>query len=80
MSTADNRKNNSIAQIEESSHPSGDYMSYLIRLWRPNEESSWIAYVEAAFTHDRRVFSSLAELFEFLEEQAGESGDQPAGE
>lgn len=49
------------------------YASYLLRLWREDDEqeSSWRASLESTHTGELRVFASLDELFEHLREQTG---------
>ena len=55
-----------------------DYLSYLLRLWRVNEEGNshggaeqvvWRASLENLHTRQRQGFASLDELFDFLREQ-----------
>jgi hypothetical protein len=48
------------------------YLSYLVRLWRTssNGEQIWRASVESPGSGRRQGFSSLQELFSFLEAQA----------
>ncbi len=48
-----------------------DYLSYLLRLWRGSdeEEAVWRASLQSPHTGERRGFSSLAELFTFLENE-----------
>jgi hypothetical protein len=55
-----------------------DYLSYLLRLWRVNEEGNlhrgaeqavWRASLENPHTRQRQGFASLDELFDFLREQ-----------
>jgi hypothetical protein len=49
-----------------------DYQSYLLRLWRENdEEKGWRASLESARTGERRGFADLNALFDFLQRQAG---------
>ena len=47
------------------------YRSYLLRLWRVGsaDAPSWRASLEDVRTHERRSFTSLADLFAFLKEQ-----------
>jgi hypothetical protein len=76
----ENRDSDGSAQIEGGRQGSGEYTSYLVRLWRPKEEANWMAYVEAAITHDRHVFSDLAGLFTFLQDQTGEHASSEVSE
>jgi hypothetical protein len=55
-----------------------DYLSYLLRLWRVNEEGNlhrgaeqavWRASLENLHTRQRQGFASLDELCDFLREQ-----------
>ena len=49
-----------------------DYLSYLLRLWRVNEEKTvWRASLESSHTGGRRGFASLDDLFDFLRSQTG---------
>jgi len=47
------------------------YFSYLLRLWqiRRNGRLEWWASLESADTQERRCFTSLEEMFEFLKRQ-----------
>jgi hypothetical protein len=46
--------------------PSG-YAAYLVRLWRDGQAGQWRASAQSVQTGERTLFSSLAELFVFLE-------------
>jgi hypothetical protein len=50
-----------------------DYLSYLLRLWRVSgeEKAVWRASLESPHTGERRGFANLADLFTFLEKEAG---------
>ena len=50
------------------------YISYLLRLWWVSEagQSTWRASLDDPRTGERLGFSSLPELFEFLEKQTKE--------
>jgi hypothetical protein len=52
--------------------PSKDthYRSYLLRIWRDDAFSPWRALVQNPATGERHAFSSLAQLYAFLEHQA----------
>jgi hypothetical protein len=60
-----------------------DYLSYLLRLWRVDEESPhggakqvvWRASLENPHTRQRQGFASLDELFDFLREQIGAASE-----
>lgn len=54
-----------------------DYLSYLLRLWRVNdeEEAVWRASLESVDTGERKGFAGLEALFAFLREQTGVSSD-----
>jgi hypothetical protein len=67
-------------QGEMMAREQSDYLSYLLRLWRVNEEGSlhggakqvvWRASLENPHTRQRQGFASLDELFDFLREQTG---------
>ena len=57
-----------------------DYVSYLLRLWRVDdddgppspEKAVWRASLEDPNTRERRAFASLDDLFDFLREQTGQ--------
>ena len=59
-----------------------NYLSYLLRLWRENDEeqNDWRASLESALTHKRHVFPSLMGLFTFLRRQTGAGCDANEGE
>jgi len=44
----------------------GDYVSYLLRLWRTSKENPWRASLEDPRTGERLGFGSLEALWEFL--------------
>jgi hypothetical protein len=49
-----------------------DYVSYLLRLWRENdEEKGWRASLESVHTGECKGFASLDDLFVFLQRQTG---------
>jgi len=50
------------------------YRSYLIRLWRSEDDdtSVWHASTEDTMTGERRNFAGITQLFCFLEEQTRE--------
>jgi hypothetical protein len=59
-----------------------DYLSYLLRLWRVENDKAagadkavWRASLEVPHTGERRVFASLDELLEFLRQQTGATAD-----
>ena len=58
------------------------YLAYLLRLWQVDKkgDSAWRASLEDAHSDERRVFSSLEELFDFLRQRVEgvrkEAGDQ----
>ena len=74
-------------RVEEMVGEQPDYLSYLLRLWRVNDDGTfhredgesehaggkgvWRASLESVRTGERRSFASLEELFEFLREQVG---------
>jgi hypothetical protein len=49
------------------------YLAYLLRLWQIQDKGKigWRASLENAHTGERRGFAGLAELFAFLENEAG---------
>jgi hypothetical protein len=53
------------------------YQSYLLRLWKDNEEGDWRAVLLSIPTQERRHFSSLRALFDFLDTQAEPNLDYP---
>jgi hypothetical protein len=50
-----------------------DYEAYLLRLWRVYSEgkATWRAFVENAHTGERKGFTNLDDLFDFLRQQTG---------
>ena len=50
-------------------------MAYLLRLWQAREGGSvvWRASLESPQTDERQGFASLADLFTFLEHEAGQT-------
>jgi hypothetical protein len=50
-----------------------DYAAYLLRLWRETggRQAQWRASLQNPHTGERVGFSSLQELFAFLEEETG---------
>jgi hypothetical protein len=53
------------------------YLSYLLRLWQTSDEGEqvWQASLETPGTGERRGFGSIADLFDFLQDQT-ESKDE----
>ncbi|HEU5103282.1 MAG TPA: hypothetical protein VFU22_29880 [Roseiflexaceae bacterium] len=51
------------------------YRSYLVRLWGSESDDApvWHASAEDTLTGERKNFSGLAQLFQFLEQQTGET-------
>ena len=49
-------------------------MAYLLRLWQVRDKGQvgWRAYDENVHTGEQRGFAGLAELFTFLENEAGQ--------
>ena len=56
------------------------YLSYLLRLWRANNQAqgegdeagpAWRASLESSRTRECRAFSTLEELFDFLRRETG---------
>ena len=65
-------------------HERPDYYSYLLRLWRENDRANivghqrrcekqyvWRASLEDSLTRKRQGFSSLDDLFAFLQQETG---------
>ncbi len=57
-----------------------DYLAYLLRLWRVNDngesqQAVWRASVENPHTGERRGFASLDALLSFLRTETGLTGD-----
>jgi hypothetical protein len=50
-----------------------DYLSYLLRLWRASREGKviWRASLQSSDTRERKGFTNLDDLFDFLREQTG---------
>lgn len=52
-----------------------EYQSYLLRIWRPCSTVSWRIILEQIQTGERRVFTTVHELYRYLEEMTvSESG------
>lgn len=49
------------------------YQSYLLRLWCEADNEEWRASLENVVTHECHNFPSMNALFEFLDEQTGQS-------
>lgn len=68
--------------MEAEGYPMSDepssYHAYLLRLWRTECRGrwQWRASLESPHTRERRLFSSLEQLFAFLSEQCE---DQASG-
>jgi hypothetical protein len=45
------------------------YLSYLVRLWRSDDDAPWRASLEDARTHEHLAFPETDQLFAFLREQ-----------
>jgi hypothetical protein len=59
---------------QEPGKPQGvspTYLSYMVRLWRLEMSSEWLASLEAPGTHERHNFADLASFFAFLQAQTG---------
>lgn len=54
-----------------------EYHSYLLRLWRSEPASSWRVSVESTRTGQRRQFTSVEELFEYILSIMAASEDAP---
>ena len=55
------------------------YLAYLLRLWQVRDKGQvgWRASTENVHTGERRGFAGLAELFTFLEDEAGGCAQGP---
>ncbi len=54
---------------------SNNYLAYLLRLWRENENAPWRASLENPSTGERTSFASLDRLVSYLKVQTdGEAG------
>lgn len=53
--------------------PTGQYQSYLLRLWRPDEQSAWRITLELVGSGERQSFSDLERLLTFLKDRMGPS-------
>ena len=54
---------------------SNQYQSYLLRIWKENESGDWRAVLLSIPTQERRLFSNLQALFDFLDQPAGLTRD-----
>jgi hypothetical protein len=49
------------------------YLAYMLRLWQTDDgDPAWRASLESPHTGERRGFTDLKALFEFLKEKTGE--------
>lgn len=55
------------------------YRSYLLRLWRESPGVPWRVHLHCVQTGAERRFAGLAALFAFLDAEASENRDVPAG-
>lgn len=53
-----------------------EYMAYLLRLWRENQDGPWRALLENPNSEERIGFANLEDLIEFLENKTGEVIEQ----
>jgi hypothetical protein len=55
-----------------------DYLAYLLRLWRHNDEeqTNWRASIESSHSGNRHVFANLDDLVTFLRLQMGLGHDE----
>ena len=54
-------------------HQHSIYLAYRLRLWQAGQSENgpvWRATIESPYTGERRVFTSLPELFAFLLEKS----------
>lgn len=64
---------------EPSPFAAADYSAYLVRIWREHPHAPWRASAQCARTGEKRYFSTLADLYAFLETQtAAQSAAPPA--
>lgn len=59
-------------QVGDTMKEQPDYLSYLLRLWRVSDGGQaviWRASLESPHAGERKVFTSLDDLFDFLREQ-----------
>ncbi|MFZ0548983.1 MAG: hypothetical protein WAM60_26285 [Candidatus Promineifilaceae bacterium] len=52
-----------------SGKDSADYQAFLLRVWREDDHSGWRASLENPYTGQSVGFSSMKQLYEFLEEK-----------
>ena len=59
--------------VEEQNKRQGCYLSYLLRLWRENggDRPRWRASLEQPRSGERQAFTTLVDLFAFLEQETG---------
>jgi hypothetical protein len=51
------------------------YLSFMVRMWRLETSSDWLASLEAPGTHERHNFADMASFFAFLQAQTGTAQD-----
>ncbi len=49
------------------------YISFLLRLWKDDDETPWRARLEEPHSGEHHTFAALVHLVRFLEEQTGEN-------
>ncbi len=60
---------NPTLSLSKESAPARRYHSYLLRIWREDEQTPWRIQVENPHTHEVIGFQSLPKLKAFLDEQ-----------
>jgi len=57
-------------------HPGTRYASYLLRLWQVqnDQQTTWVASIQDPATGEKRPFSSVGALLQFLQTEFGERG------
>jgi hypothetical protein len=66
--------------ISQPSREPPDYLAYMLRLWRMRgAQAAWRASLEDPHSGERLSFASLDEVFAFLKQQTGQSGQQNLG-
>lgn len=63
--------------ISHNDHTPSQYVSYLMRLWRPSATSNWHILLEHIGTGERLGFADVNALHVFLCEQTGDINIPP---
>ena len=63
-----------VLPVSKELQPVRRYHSYLLRIWREDEQTPWRIQIENPYTHEVIGFQSLPKLKAFLDEQFSVKG------